>query len=99
VYCNPGIRRSCLRRLTRRPTDQAHTRSRSADKAGDVGMYKIAATFGGWRRDGSADQGGDGGVSNHTRMTWSEYIQILALSIVLSAVGTAVFYCVAQLLP
>jgi hypothetical protein len=32
-------------------------------------------------------------------MTWSEYIQILALGIVLAAVGTAVFYCVVQLLP
>jgi hypothetical protein len=32
-------------------------------------------------------------------MTWLEYIHILALSIILAAIGTAVFYCVVQMLP
>jgi hypothetical protein len=31
-------------------------------------------------------------------MTWLEYIHILALSIVLAAIGTALFYSVVQLL-
>jgi hypothetical protein len=32
-------------------------------------------------------------------MTWLEYMHILALSIVLAAIGTAVFYFVVQALP
>jgi hypothetical protein len=47
---------------------------------------------------GAADQGGDGDVSNQKDMTWSDYLQILALSIVLAAIGNAVFYCVVQVL-
>jgi hypothetical protein len=32
-------------------------------------------------------------------MTWLDNIRILALSIALAAIGTALFYCVVQVLP
>jgi hypothetical protein len=38
-------------------------------------------------------------VSDQTPITWLEYIHILAMSILLSVAGTALFYFVVQLLP
>jgi hypothetical protein len=69
---------------------------RSTLQAGDVGAYKIAAASE-WHRE--ADQRGDGGVSDQTPITWLEYTHMLAMSIVLAAAGTAVFYGVVHVLP
>jgi hypothetical protein len=46
-----------------------------------------------WHRYGTADQSGDGGVSEQTPIGWLEYAHMLAMSIVLAAAGTALFYC------
>jgi hypothetical protein len=38
-------------------------------------------------------------MSDLTPITWSEYVHILALSVVLAAIGTMICYAVVQLLP
>jgi hypothetical protein len=98
VYCNSGTRRSALRSPVAEATcGYAEPQRRQGGRRGNVQDRRDV-----WcgHRDGSADQGGDGGggVSGQD-MTLLENIRIMALSIALAAIGTAVCYTVMQLLP